>query len=130
MVAASALPYGYTVALWSSGALLEGVHGIPSVGAVMGFAAGALTGFGTMGLLARGALAPSEASDEVGHRVLAGVLHWVSVGVAVGAVALLAHVPGWAAWPLGSFAATCAYIGCAGVQLALVAGWGAGPPAR
>ena len=84
--------------------------------------AGALSGFGVTALLARGALARMESLDDAADRVVAGVLHWLAVAAAVGAVALLAaEIHGWEAWPLGAFAATALYIVTASVQLAVVA---------
>lgn len=121
IVAASAAPYGYTVTLWSSGAVLLRSHGTPHVAEVFAFVADALTGFGLMAVLARGALAQMESLDAPADRVWTGALHWLAVGVAVGAVALLAEVHGWEAWPLGSFAATVLYIVAASLQLAVVA---------
>jgi hypothetical protein len=121
IVAASAAPYGYTVTLWSSGAVLLRSHGTPHVADVFAFAAGALAGFGLMAVLARGALARMESLDDAADRVWAGVLHWLAVGVAIGVVALLAEVHGWEAWPLASFAATGLYILAASLELTVVA---------
>lgn len=121
MVAASAAPYGYTISIWSSGAMLMRTHGTPDAGEIFGFLAGALTGFGLMGLLAQGALARMESLDHAGDRVLAGAMHWLAAGSAVGTVALIAELHGWEAWPLCSFAATTIYILGASAQLALVA---------
>jgi hypothetical protein len=58
-----------------------------------------------------------EGSSE---RVLTGALHWFSVGVAVGAVALVAQIPSWLAWPLGSATATTLFLLCSSLQLAFV----------
>jgi hypothetical protein len=121
IVSASAAPYGYTVSLWSSGALLIHFRGTPNVGDVFLFAAGALAGFGLLGLFAHGSLKSNEALGSGPERVLAGILHWVSVGLAVGAVALLAQIPSWVAWPLGSFTATVLYLLLATAELAFVA---------
>jgi hypothetical protein len=120
MVAASAAPYGYTISIWSSGAVLIRTHGIPHIAEIFAFLAGALSGFGLMGLLAHGALANMESLDHPPDRVLAGALHWLAAGAAVGAVALMAELHGWEAWPLGAFAATTIYILGASAQLALV----------
>ena len=84
------------------------------------FLAGALSGFGLMGLLAYGALARTESSHDAADRVLAGALHWLAAGAAIGAAALIAELHGWVARPLGSFAVTAIYILGASVQLALV----------
>lgn len=58
---------------------------------------------------------------EPADRVLAGALHWLAVGTAVGVAALLAQIHGWEVWPLSSFAATALYILIASFQLAVVA---------
>ena len=120
IVAASAAPYGYTISIWSSGAVLMQSHGTPHVAEVFAFVAGALTGFGLMGLLARGGLTRAEANAHAPDRVLAGAMHWLAAGAAVGAAALVARIGGWEAWPLAAFAATAIYILGASVQLALV----------
>jgi hypothetical protein len=123
IVSASAAPYGYTVSLWSSGALLIHFRGPPNVGEVFLFAAGALAGFSVVGLSARPVLQGSGPIDSPFQRVVAGALNWFSVGAAVGAVALIAEIASWAAWPLGSLAATVVFLLCSSAQLALVAGW-------
>ena len=95
-------------------------HGTPGVADVFAFLAGALTGFGLMGLLARGGLTRAEPNEHAPDRVLAGAMHWLAAGAAVGAAALVARIGGWEAWPLAAFAATAIYILGASVQLALV----------
>ena len=122
IVAASAAPYGYTITIWSSGAVLMHAHGTPQVGEVFAFLAGALCAYGLTGLLARGALRSTDALDSPPDRVLAGAMHWLAAGTAVGVAALVATIHGWEAWPLASFAATAVYILGASLQLALVAG--------
>ena len=121
IVSASATPYGYTVSLWSSGALLIDRHHFPGVGDVFLFAGGALAGFTLLGLIAHGRPWAAAAPATGPEGVIVGVLHWFAVGVAVGAVALLAMIPSWVAWPVGSFAATILYLLGASAQLALVA---------
>jgi hypothetical protein len=123
IVAASAAPYGYTISIWSAGAVLMRVHGLPSVGAVFAFVGGVVIGFGLMGALARGALTRMECLDHPGDRVLAGSMNWFAVGAAVGAVALIAELDSVAAWPLGAFAATTIYLLCASAQLAFTSAW-------
>lgn len=121
VVAASAAPYGYTLTIWSCGAVLIDCRGKPSVGDVFMFLAGAVLGFSALGLLAQGPLAKRRTIDRRRDRVIAGALDWAAVGAAVGAVALVAKVPGWVAWPLGSFVGTVLYLAGAGLQLGLVA---------
>jgi hypothetical protein len=120
IVAASAAPYGYTISVWSSGAVLMSTHGTPRVGEVFAFLAGAPVGFALIALLARGALAGGMSLDHPPARVTAGAMHWLGAGAAVGTVALIAEIDGWAAWPLGSLAATAVYLLGASLQLALV----------
>lgn len=120
IVAASAAPYGYTISMWSSGAILIHTHGTPRVAEVFAFLAGALTAFGLLSLLAQGPIARMELLDHAGDRVLAGALHWVAAGAAVATSALLAQLLTWEAWPLASFAATTIYLVGASAQLALV----------
>jgi hypothetical protein len=122
IVAASAAPYGYTISVWSSGAVLIHTHGVPTVGEVFAFLGGALCGYGTIALLARDAVGAAPQVDDASDRVLAGALHWLAAGGAVGSVALIAEIGGWEAWPLASFALTCVYLLGASVQLAFVAG--------
>ena len=122
LASSSAAPYGYTISIWSSGAVLVHFRGAPNVGDVLLFAAGALAGFTVIGLLAHLRL---EAIDEMvsgRERVMAGVLHWFAVGAAIGAVALIAQISSWVAWPLAMFAATTVYLLGATLQLAAVTG--------
>ena len=121
MLAASAAPYGYTVTLWSSGVIVIRSHGLPGVAETLAFAAGALSGFGVMGLLARSALTGTDSLGDAADRVVAGSLHWLAVGAAVGVAALLAEIHGWEVWPLSSLAATVIYLLVASIQLAVVA---------
>src|SRR3954447_9626969 len=124
IVSASDAPYGYTVSLWSSGALLIHLRNSPGVGEIFLFAAGALAGFTLLGLRARPVLQASAPFEGPGERVITGALHWFSVGIAVGAVALIAEIPSWVAWPLGSLTATTLFLVCSSLQLAFVAGRG------
>jgi len=119
-VTASAAPYGYTLTIWGSGAVLIRSHGTPSVGEVFVFITGALIGFDFLGLVSSGALERRESLGRRRDRVLAAALDWSAVGAAVGAVALLAEVRGWVPWLVGPLVATLAYILTAALQLALV----------
>ena len=53
VITATAIPYGYTVALWCSGALLIHSRGNPSVAEIFLFAAGAVAAFGLLAQPAR-----------------------------------------------------------------------------
>ncbi len=120
VASASATPYGYTISLWSSGALLMHFHGPPNVGEVFLFAAGALAGFGIVGGIAHGALRKAEPLKPGRGHLVAGILHWFSVGIAVGSVALVSETSSGVAWALGSLMATTLYLTGAAVQLAFL----------
>ena len=120
-VSASAAPYGYTLTIWGSGAVLIRSHGTPSVGEVFVFVAGALVAFDLLGLVSGGALVRRESLARRRDRVFAAALDWSAVGAALGAVALLAEIRGWVPWLVGPLVATLAYILAAALQLALVA---------
>jgi hypothetical protein len=121
IVSVSAPPYGYTVSVWTSGAILMHFRSTPNVGDVFLFAAGALMGFALLGVAAHGTLRAAQPLGPGPEWVRAGLLNWFAVGSALGVVTLIAEIPSWIAWPLGSFAATTLYIAVAGLQLAFVA---------
>ena len=115
------LPYGYALTVWSTGAMVSGQHGMPKVGAVFLFAAGATVAYGALRLL-------TWNTGEEAHRPLtrspnvvrAGAIHVVAIGLALSAGALLARIHGDVAWLLGPLAATLAYLGISSVEVALV----------
>ena len=110
VVAASALPYGYTLAIWGSGAVLVRTRGAPSRAEAFIFAAGAIAGFylvdQLLDLLAAESLGPIKPINRSEDRVLAGVFEWIAVGAALGAVSLLDDVHGWLPWLVGPLTAT------------------------
>jgi hypothetical protein len=121
VVAASAAPYGYTLAIWSTGAVLLASRGKPTVGEVFLFIAGALTAFGILGGANISRSSEQTASYQGRERVIAGAFDWISVGAAVGAAALIAKIPSWLAWPLAALVASAVYFSAFGLQLAVVA---------
>ena len=116
VVGAAAAPYGYTLAIWAAGATLVSVHGLPRTLAALAFVGGAVVGFAFAGALAYGGI-PGQLDQERGHPLLWGSLHFASVGVAIGAVALVAYfVEGFLAWPLGGFLVTSIYLLVVGAE--------------
>src|SRR5215218_3359863 len=81
VVGSAAAPYGYTLSIWAAGAALVSVHGIPRTLAALAF----------VGALAYGGI-PGQLDQERGHALLWGSLHFVSVGLAIGAVTLAAYL--------------------------------------
>lgn len=90
-VGSSAAPYDYTLATWTTGAVLTHAYGLPTtieallfmLGAVLALALVGAAAFGGMGT--RFAHAPREAA-------LWGSFHFLSVGSAIGAAALVSYL--------------------------------------
>jgi hypothetical protein len=94
---ASATPYGYTISIWSSGALLMHYRGQPAVGDVFAFVAGAVAGFATLGAVGSRVIRRAKPLSPGPSRVWAGSMHLLAVGAAVGTASLIAQLPGWTA---------------------------------
>jgi uncharacterized membrane protein len=122
MVSASAAPYGYTITVWSTGALLIHFRHPPKVWEVFLFVAGAVGAFASLWLIGRGAIEEARPLGQGAARALAGVLDVFAISLAVGAAALIAMIPSWVAWPLAAFGATVLYMVAGSVQLALAEG--------
>jgi hypothetical protein len=108
----AAVPYGYTVTVWTSGMMLSRHRGLPTTGDIFLFMAGAITAFGCLAAVVHlaGGVA-FEPSRGALRRI--GAAHFLAAGAALGSVALVALVPSFVAWPLGAFAATCVYLSVA-----------------
>ena len=107
----SAAPYGYTLATWTSGAVLTNARGIPNAAAALTFMIGAVLGFVFVGALAFGGVsahfdrAPGEAP------LVWGSFHFLSIAVAIGGAWVVSYfVESFLAWPLGGFVATALYL--------------------
>jgi hypothetical protein len=110
-VATSAAPYGYTLTIWTSGAVTTHSRGIPTAWEALLFLAGAVLGFGIAAALAYGRPSEILAPREHGSVRLWGGFHLVSVGLAIGAAALVtAAVKDPVAWMIVGFVATLVYL--------------------
>ncbi len=119
-VGSSAGPYGYTLATWSAGAVLMSTHGIPSVLDILTFLAGAVVGFGLIGILAFGGLEKHFDEDHGDAPLVWGSFHLFSVGLAMGVAALVGYLlEGFLAWGVGGFMYTTIYLLAAGFESAL-----------
>jgi hypothetical protein len=56
-IGSSAAPYGYTLTVWTSGAVLTNARGLPNTIAALTFMIGAVLGFAFVGVLAFGSVA-------------------------------------------------------------------------
>ncbi|HTU86513.1 MAG TPA: hypothetical protein VMF57_13115 [Solirubrobacteraceae bacterium] len=118
IVPASAAPYGYTLSIWSTGALLLRSHGTPSTADTLMFVAGAIAGFNLLGAIAVGDIRHTRSVERRQDRVLAGVLDWVALGAVLAVVFAISRIHGSAPWILGPLAATIVYLLVASLQLA------------
>ncbi len=115
------LPYGYAITVWSTGAVMIGAHGPPSVGEVFLFAGGAASAYGGLRLLTE--TTEGEAGTQMtrsSHLVRAGAIHLTAIALAIGAAVLIARIHSVLAWPLATFAATALYLGVSSVEKALI----------
>jgi hypothetical protein len=114
----SAVPYGYTLTVWTSGMMVTRQRGIPSVGEVFLFAAGAVAAFAVLGIIVR---LMRGVPFEPPHGALrrTGMVHFLAVGAALGAATLVALIHSGVAWPLGAFVATGTYLALATLELTL-----------
>lgn len=112
----SAVPYGYALTVWATHSVLTNEHGNPDVWEVALFIVGAVAAFALLGLIAERFAARTLQPARV-DLIRAGTIHVVAIGIAFGAAALIALLPGAIAWALGSFAATALYLSIASVEL-------------
>lgn len=116
--AQAAIAYGYTLTIWSTGAVLMDIHGKPRVLDAFLFIAGAVTAFLLVELIATRGFGDFESAGSRKATLLTGSLHVVSAGVAVGCATIVGEIfNGDEIWPLAAFAATLAYLMLAGTQL-------------
>jgi hypothetical protein len=117
-IATSAGPYGYTLTIWTSGAVLSHARGIPSSVEALLFLVGAVAAYALVGRFAFGGLS-EELSSERARSAVWGGLHLISVGLAIGATSFVAHfLDDKGAWPLGGFLATAIYLVASAIELA------------
>jgi hypothetical protein len=119
-VATSAAPYGYTLTIWTSGAVTTHSRGIPTAWEALIFLAGAVLGFAVTAALAYGRPSEILAPREHGSVRLWGGFHLVSVGLAIGAAALVtALVKNPIDWLIVGFIATLVYLVVIAAQFTL-----------
>ena len=75
VVAASAAPYGYTLTLWTAGAVTTHAQGLPSALDALLLLAGAVTGFAAVGAFAYGGINGVLAPGMRGEIRVWGGLH-------------------------------------------------------
>jgi hypothetical protein len=112
----AAIPYGITLTVWGSGAALAHFRGQPKLYEIFLFLLGGMGGYALLTtIFARSLQRTSEAHPGVAM-ALTGTLHFLAIGGAVGAVALVANIKSWIAWPLGGMAGIALYLALAALE--------------
>ena len=122
----AALPYGYTLTVWATGAALIHSHGNPSIGQLFLFAAGAALAYGALRIASHQTGGKQRDIAGSPHVFRAGLIHVSGIGLGIGAASLVARVGSGVAWPLATFASTVVYLGITSVEIMLVNGGSAG----
>lgn len=122
VVARSAAPYGYTLTIWTAGAVTTHERGIPSAAQAIMMLAGAVLGFALVGRLAYGGM--RRVVDPPNRAVrLWGSFHLPSVALSTGFATLIAKtVHHSIAWPLVGLTATLTYLLALALQATLAEG--------
>ncbi|MCB0876950.1 MAG: hypothetical protein R2718_05130 [Solirubrobacterales bacterium] len=119
-VAASAAPYGYTLTIWTSGAVATHARGIPTAWEALLFLLGAVLGFGVTAAVAYGRPTEIFASRQHGFVRLWGAFHLLSVGLAIAGVALVVEIfDSSIVWLLVGLIATTTYLMTIAAQFTL-----------
>ncbi len=119
-VAASAAPYGYTLTVWSSGAVSIDVLGKPHIFQVLVFVAGGIAAFVTLEVIAYRGVRILRTDEEAPTVSVLGNAHLASAGLAVLLVWVAVHiVSSDAGWPLAGFLATATYLLLNALQVTL-----------
>ncbi len=129
-VGASAAPYGYTLATWTTATALVRAHGIPNSLETLGFVVGAVLAFALVVLVAFGGLTQHFDPSHNDTPVIWGSFHFFSVGLSIGAATLVAYLvdsaypwPSVIAWPLGGCLYTMIYLFLAGAESYVAYKW-------
>jgi hypothetical protein len=121
-VAASAAPYGYTLTIWTSGAITTHSEGLPTTVEALLFLAGAVVGFGLIGAIAHGGATRVFRPTGATNVRLWGGFHLPSVGLAIaGSSVVGALFNGAVTWLLVGFFATSIYLLVIAAQFTLAA---------
>jgi hypothetical protein len=119
VVASAATPYGYTLAVWTTGAIVAHRQGLPDELGALGFAGGAVLAFALTGAIAQGHLGRVEAPVFPGFSVWQ-VLHLAGLAAAILLSSAISRVAdGELVWPVAGFSTTAIYMLAVAAQLML-----------
>ncbi|MDQ3241051.1 MAG: hypothetical protein M3515_01825 [Actinomycetota bacterium] len=119
VVAGAAIPYGYTVLVWTSGGVLIETHGPPSAASAFLFLGGAVLAFAAVSLL--GGAGPENAEDSADpDGRWTGLSSGIAAAVGLGAAVIVAYVfESSLAFPLAALLATALYLVVSGAGMVL-----------
>lgn len=127
-VAATVAPYGYTLTVWTTGAVIAHAHGIPDAVDALLFLLGAVTAFTVLAVVTLGTTVERLVPVPT-HTVIWGGLHFVAVGLAIAAAWAVSDVVADAAvWPAAGAVGTGIYLPCSALQLQLARALGVPGP--
>jgi hypothetical protein len=109
-LAGAAIPYGYTLVVWSSGSVVGERHGPPDLGEIALFFAGASAAYALLRLVVRGGDVHLEHWASRHHIVATSAVQGSAVAVAVAAAAVAARLTAFWPWFIAPFTATIAYL--------------------
>lgn len=118
-VGTSAAPYGFTLSVWSTGAITTSFQSTPGPPQVLVFIAGVVLAFAIVGTLAYGGIRGYSGGER--HSVeLWGNFHIPAVGLTVAVATLIGYlVSNGIAWFLCPFLATSMYLITLGLEFAV-----------
>src|ERR671930_2206750 len=109
-LAGAAIPYGYTLVVWSSGSVVGERHGPPDLGEIALFFTGASAAYALLRLVVRGGDVHLEHWARRHHIVATSAVQGSAVAVAVAAAAAAARLTAFWPWFIAPFTATIAYL--------------------
>ncbi len=119
VVAGAAIPYGYTVLVWTSGGVLIETHGPPSAASAFLFLGGAVLAFAAVSLLGGAGPENAEDSADLDGR-WAGLSSGIAAAVGFGGAVIVAYVfESSFAFPLAALLATALYLVVSGAGMVL-----------
>ncbi|HEY5332326.1 MAG TPA: hypothetical protein VIJ21_02180 [Solirubrobacterales bacterium] len=117
VIAATAAPYGYTLTIWTTAAIVSDAAGPPDGLKAVLFLGGALLAFASIGTVAHGRVDAVLSADRSREVRLWGALHIPAIGLAIAeTTAIVAFVNGPSAFPLTGFAVTFTYVAVIAAQ--------------
>ncbi|MDP9440203.1 MAG: hypothetical protein M3P49_15925 [Actinomycetota bacterium] len=117
----NASAYGFSVTITASFGLLTSALGTPGAPEIFAFAGGAVAAFALVEFAVSGGYRQDLEDEPPNAKDIGSSVSVLSVGLAMAsAYAVASLLEGPAAWPVGSFVATSAYLFLFGIELGLI----------